>query len=46
MYSRGTGELAATMENVTVTFDLKARKSVPLFDSFRSAAEYDLESSR
>ena len=39
MYNRSTGELAATMENVTVTFDLKARKAVPLFDYFRKAAE-------
>ena len=29
----------ATMENVTVTFDLNARKAVLLFDYFRKAAE-------
>jgi len=46
MYNRGTGELAATMENITVTFDLKARKAVPLYGSFRSAAELYLESTR
>jgi len=43
MYNRGSGELAATMENITVTFDLKARKAVPLFDYFRVAAERYLE---
>ena len=43
MYNRGTGELAATMENVTVAFDLKARKAVPLFPYFREAAERYLE---
>jgi len=46
MYNRGTGELAATMENVTVTFDLNARKAVPIFDNFRSAAERFLETTR
>jgi len=46
MYNRGTGELSATMENITVTFDLKARKAVPLFDYFRSAAEKYLENIR
>ena len=39
MYNRSTEELAATMENVTVTFDLTARKAVPLFDYFRNTAE-------
>jgi acyl-CoA thioester hydrolase len=39
MYNRSTGELAATMENITVTFDLNARKAVPLFDHFRKSAE-------
>jgi len=43
MYNRRTGELAATMENITVTFDLKARKAVPLFPYFRKAAERYLE---
>ncbi len=43
MYNRSTGELAATMENVTVAFDLNARVAVPLFDYFRSAAERFLE---
>ena len=43
MYNRQSGELAATMENVTVAFDLKARKAVPLFDNFRKAAERYLE---
>jgi len=39
MHNRSTGELAATMENVTVTFDLNARKAVPLFGYFRKATE-------
>ena len=39
MYNRSTGELAATMENITVTFDLNTRKAVPLFDYFRTSAE-------
>ena len=43
MYKRVTGEIAATMENVTVTFDLNERKAVPLFDEFRQAAEKYLE---
>ena len=43
MYNRQSGELAATMENVTVAFDLKARKAVPLFDYFRKGAERRLE---
>ena len=43
MYNRCSGELAATMENITVAFDLKARKAVPLFPYFREAAERYLE---
>ncbi len=39
MVNRNTGELAATMENVTVTFDLKARKAVPLYDDFKNSAQ-------
>jgi len=31
------------MDNVTVAFDLKARKAVPLFDYFRESAERYLE---
>jgi hypothetical protein len=27
------------MENITVTFDLNARKAVPLFDYLRKSAE-------
>jgi len=46
MYNRSTGELAAIMENVTVTFDLNERKAVPLFDNFRKSAEKYLEASR
>ncbi len=43
MYNRSSGELAATMENITVAFDLKARKAVPLFPYFREGAERYLE---
>ncbi len=43
MYNRRTGELAATMENISVAFDLQTRKAVPLFDYFRKAAEKYLE---
>ena len=39
MYNRGTGELAATMENVTVAFDLNERKAVPIWEDFRARAE-------
>jgi len=46
MYNRSTGELAATMENITVTFDLNARKAVPLFDHFRKSAEQYLATAR
>jgi acyl-CoA thioester hydrolase len=46
MHNRGTGELAATMENITVCFDLNARRAVPLFDYFRSDAEKYLENIR
>ena len=44
MYNRRTGDLAATMENISVAFDLQTRKAVPLFDYFRKSAEYYLES--
>ncbi len=43
MYNRNTGVLAATMENITVAFDLRARKAVPLFDYFRASAERYIE---
>ena len=43
MYNRSTGELAATMENVTVSFDLNKRTAVPVFSYFRKAAEQYLE---
>lgn len=39
MRNRANGEVAATMENTSVCFDLATRKAVPLFDDFRSAAE-------
>ncbi len=45
MYNRSNGELAASMENISVAFDLKQRKAVPLFESFRKAAESYLEES-
>ena len=44
MYNRTTAELAATMENITVAFDLNARKAIPLFAEFRENAERYLES--
>ena len=44
MYNRGNSQLAATMENTTVAFDLKTRRAVPLFDHFRRASERYLDS--
>jgi len=39
MYNRKNNELAATMENITVCFDLNKRVAVPIFPEFRAAAE-------
>lgn len=44
MYKRSNSQLAATMENTTVAFNLKTRRAVPLFDDFRSASERYLDS--
>ncbi len=46
MSNRTTGELAATMENITIAFDLQARKAVPLFESFRKSAQRYLDKER
>ena len=42
MINRENDSLAATMENVTICFDLEKRKAVPLFPEFRAAAERQL----
>ena len=39
MYNRSSGELAATMENTTVAFDLQERRAVALFEDFRISAQ-------
>lgn len=44
MYEKHSGELVATMENVTVAFDLKNRRAVPVYDEFRVRAEQSLSS--
>ncbi len=39
MINRKNGELVATMENITVCFDLATRQAVEVFPEFRQAAE-------
>lgn len=39
MVNRADGSIAATMENVTVCFDLNKREAVPIFPELRASAE-------
>ena len=39
MRNSETGEIHSTCENVTVLFDLKARKAIPLDEAIRAAAQ-------
>ncbi len=39
MFNRKNDELAASMENITVCFDLATRSAVEVFPEFRAAAE-------